>query len=51
MSLGLLVALENANRQTHRQDSCFISIDKSLIKVARTNAMAAKYLYYRIEVV
>ena len=27
MSLGLLVALENANKHTHRQDSCFISID------------------------
>ena len=27
MSLGLLVALENANKHTHTQDSCFISID------------------------
>ena len=31
MSLGLLVASENANRHTHRQDSCFISIDHALI--------------------
>ena len=29
MTLGLLVASENANRHTHRQDSCFISIDMS----------------------
>ena len=27
MSLGLLVASENPNTQTHTQDSCFISID------------------------
>ena len=27
MSLGLLVASENANTHTDRQDSCFISID------------------------
>ena len=27
MSLGLLVASENANKQTDIQDSCFISID------------------------
>ena len=28
MTLGLLVASENANKHTDRQDSCFISIDK-----------------------
>ena len=27
MTLGLLVASENANKHTDRQDSCFISID------------------------
>ena len=27
MTLGLLVALENSDRHTDRQDSCFISID------------------------
>ena len=27
MYLGLLVAEKNVHRQTHRQDSCFISID------------------------
>ena len=27
MKLGLLVAEKNVNRQTNRQDSCFISID------------------------
>ena len=27
MKLGLLVAGKNVDRQTHRQDSCFISID------------------------
>ena len=31
MKLGLLVALENVNRQTDPQDSCFISIDMSHI--------------------
>ena len=31
MTLGLLLALENANTQTDPQDSCFISIDVPLI--------------------
>ena len=29
MILRLLVASENANKQTDKQDSCFISIDKA----------------------
>jgi len=31
MTLGLLVASENVDRHTHRQDSCFISIDVTFI--------------------
>ena len=33
MNLGLLVALENMDTQTHRQDSCFISIDIYIEKI------------------
>ena len=45
-TLGLWVASENdkENRQTHRQDSCFISIDNmgNLATLERTAIMVAK---------
>ena len=36
MTLGLLVALENANKHTNIQDSCFIGIDGSWVKSLST---------------
>ena len=38
MTLGLLVALENTDKQTDIQDSCFISIDKVFFQTAEKHS-------------